>query len=224
MAELPSPLLLTFVAALPADFSHHLVMEEWKYTLLNGLLATMGAIIVGCLALYGVLRQARKGQEIAHQQSLALLAQVDRNAVAVRDQARWESRRSTYAETLTACHHYLTATFAAGELLIDQHDENGEIVGSFNDEAEGRRVSETLDQLNAQINSLRLEGPAEVLDHVIEKLSEAAADLHTTLYVWSGLVHDGHLSNLGSDFQSLLDLTREARNELLSRMYDVLHQ
>ncbi|MER7493806.1 hypothetical protein ABT033_14495 [Streptomyces pharetrae] len=199
-------------------------MEEWKYTLLNGAIATAGAILVGCLALYGVLKQARKAQEGAAQQALALLQQVDRSALATRDQARWELRRGTYAETLSSCHRYLRAARQAGDLLFDQYDEDGEIVGSFNDEDQGRAMGETLDLLMAQVNVLKLEGPSEVLEPTISRLADTAQRLYTTLYVWSGLVHEGQQSNYGGEYQELLHALEGARDELLEKMYLVLHQ
>ncbi|AJP02613.1 hypothetical protein TU94_15070 [Streptomyces cyaneogriseus subsp. noncyanogenus] len=199
-------------------------MEEWKYTLINGAIATTGAVLVGCLALYGVLKQARKAQEGAAQQALALLQQVDRSALATRDQARWELRRGTYAETLTSCHRYLRAAREAGDLLFDQYDEDGEIIGSFNDEAQGRALGETFDLLLAQVNVLKLEGPSEALEPTISRLSDTAQLLYSTLYVWSGLVHDGRQSNYGSEYQGLLRALEETRDELLEKMYLVLHQ
>jgi hypothetical protein len=199
-------------------------MAEWKYTLINGLAGTFGVVLVGVLALYGALKQATKSQEGANRQALALIEQVEKTSVATRDQVRWQLRRDTYADTLNCCEAFAATAVEVAEFLLGQLNEDGEVIGPYDDEAQGRALSDALDQLRSQINILRLEGPADSLSVHISSVSSAANSLYRTFYSWTNAMHNGGYVDGLDEYQLFtMPAFKNAQEEMLEAMYSVLH-
>ncbi|MCX4528079.1 hypothetical protein OG982_20720 [Streptomyces sp. NBC_01551] len=197
-------------------------MEEWKYTLLNGVISTGGAVLVGIFALYGMLRQAARAHEAASQQAVALLEQVAKSAEAARDQARWQLRRDSYAAMLAACDGYEDAIDEVGWFLADQYDDAGRVITNF-ESTKAEVATDAIGRIRAHVHTLRLEGPKE-LEPQIKEFLKMAGETYEMMRTWTSLLHDGQDSDFPDEWQYQQGALSEAREALFQAMYEVLHK
>ncbi|MFI7097012.1 hypothetical protein [Streptomyces lydicus] len=183
-------------------------MDEWKYTLLNGVISTVGALVVGALAFVAASRAASKGIDAA------VTAAVTSNE-GQQDLTRWKGRRDTYAALLSA-----VAAFAA---LVKTTSE-GYIRARTVEELEGP-LRAALADVEQHANLARLEGPRDEIEIPVRSVVGFARDAGDHYLSWVHVLHDlpawppVNRESLLVTHQRLV----ETQRQLVDALYAVLH-
>ncbi|MET9663585.1 hypothetical protein [Streptomyces sp. NPDC006510] len=182
-------------------------MDEWKYTLLNGVISTVGALVVGALAFVAASRAASKGIDAA------VTAAVTSNE-GQQDLTLWKGRRDTYAALLSA-----VAAFIA---LIKTPE--GSIRARTVEELEGP-LRAALADVEQHANLARLEGPRDEIEIPVRSVVAFARDAGDHYLAWVHVLHD--LPAWPPANRELLLVTQQrlvaTQRQLVDALYAVLH-
>ena len=188
-------------------------MPEWKFTLLNGAVGTLAALIVGALAFWAAFRQGSKAVEAAQRQAEAAIQAVVESGRRQHELARWQARRDTYVKLLASADAFqrVATDFAARRLSPLRGEDLPDVWP----------LSEAFDAVLFAMEVVKLEGPKEAVGRLVDDTRSKGQSLQFAVVAIGVQRPDGRTSL--DEYQETRRRFDRSLRELKDAMYEVLH-